>query len=113
MHSGLLQSINDGLIFIVSFIENKLKNYHSSHDSGHMSVPILILVEYRLLFIANQFLLLLRNLSLDSGARQQIHTLNIIGALTALMTRALKNSPEFVLNCTRITAKLSLMENFR
>lgn len=54
----------------------------------------------------------LRNFSLDPVGRSQMQAAEVVGVLCRLM-RVFSASPELVLNCARVTAKLSLLEPFR
>ena len=62
--------------------------------------------------IVTQLVVVVRNLSLDSNGRNQLQNTKIIGILCSLL-KPYKKFPELCLNCVRVTAKLSLQDNFR
>ena len=62
--------------------------------------------------IVVQLVVVIRNFSIDVKGRYQIQNTNIIGILCSLL-KPYKKFPELCLNCVRVTAKLSLQDNFR
>ena len=62
--------------------------------------------------IAVQLVVVVRNFSIDIKGRFQIQNTNMIGLMCSLL-KPYKKFPELCLNCVRVTAKLSLQDNFR
>ena len=59
-----------------------------------------------------QLVVVVRNFSLDTNGKTQLLNTKMVGLLCSLL-KPFKNFPELVLNSLRVTAKLSLQDNFR
>jgi hypothetical protein len=59
-----------------------------------------------------QLVVVVRNFSLDINGKTQLLNTKMVGLLCSLL-KPFKNFPELVLNSLRVTAKLSLQDNFR
>ena len=90
----------------------KTKNEIISKFVGDEANKLCLKIINKLSEIVVQLVVIIRNYSIDSDGKSQLINTKIVGLLCSLL-KPFKNYPELVLNCVRVTAKLSLQDNFR
>lgn len=115
LHLGAVESIGEGLK-----VSGIIANYRLQLESQSIKLQTpsissssrMINIFDKLSQILVQLVAAERNFSLDSQGRLQIQISKSICVICNLF-RLYKSSPELLLNCARVTAKLSLQEPFR
>ena len=74
--------------------------------------PLFDILTSKLALIAAQLVVVVRNTALDSSGRAAVLSSKTVCLLCSLL-RPFRGYPDLVLNCLRVTAKLSLQEPFR
>ena len=90
----------------------KVKNEIISKFVGDKANNLCLKIINKLSEIVVQLVVIIRNYSIDSDGKSQLINTKIVGLLCSLL-KPFKNYPELILNCVRVTAKLSLQDNFR
>lgn len=90
----------------------KMKNEIISKYVGDKANELCLKIINKLSEIVVQLVVIIRNYSTDSDGKSQLINTKIVGLLCSLL-KPFKSCPELVLNCVRVTAKLSLQDNFR
>jgi hypothetical protein len=115
LHLGAIENIGEGLK-----VSGIIANYRLQLESQSVKLQTpsissssrMINIFDKLSQILVQLVAAERNFALDSQGRLQIQTSKSICVICNLF-RLYKTSPELLLNCARVTAKLSLQEPFR
>ena len=120
--SNIIENISEELRTVGSFtvicqkriIQNteKVTNEIISKLVGVKTNEIISKIIHKMSEIVVQLVVIIRNYSIDSHGKAQLINTKIVGLLCSLL-KPFKNYPELVLNCVRVTAKLSLQDNFR
>lgn len=124
MHLSIVERIAEGLRGVGSAV-NHLKQLCESLvkslcENGILSEAEAVtklgrqrsVITAKLSQVLSQLVAVLRNCSLDQSGRTQMLSCEVVGVLCRLL-RPFGEYPELVLNCARVTAKLSLLEPFR
>ena len=121
-NSNIIENVSEELRTVGSFtvicqkriIQNteKVKNEIISKFVGLKANEIISRIIHKLSEIVVQLVVIIRNYSIDSYGKAQLINTKIVGLLCSLL-KPFKNYPELLLNCVRVTAKLSLQDNFR
>ena len=96
----------------ISFNSEKYRKNLISRKNGIDIDQLLKKMVKKMSEIAVQLVVVVRNFSIDIKGRFQILNKNMIGLMCSLL-KPYKKYPELCLNCVRVTAKLSLQDNFR
>ena len=96
----------------ISFNSEKYRKNLISRKNGVDIDQLLKKMVKKMSEIAVQLVVVVRNFSIDVKGRFQILNKNMIGLMCSLL-KPYKKYPELCLNCVRVTAKLSLQDNFR
>ena len=120
--SNIIENVSEELRTVGSFtvicqkriIQNteKVKNEIISKFVGEKANEIISKIIHELSKIVVQLVVIIRNYSIDSYGKAQLINTKLVGLLCSLL-KPFKNYPELLLNCVRVTAKLSLQDNFR
>jgi hypothetical protein len=118
----IIENVSDELRTVGSFtvicqkriIQNteKVKNEIISKLVGVKANEIISKFIHKLSEIVVQLVVIIRNYSIDNYGKAQLINTKIVGLLCSLL-KPFKSYPVLVLNCVRVTAKLSLQDNFR
>ena len=116
LHYGIIETISELLKLMESnkTIQTILMKINDFKDNNNLLINELSLKRYykqiinKLNQILVQIIVVLRNFSLDSNGRAQLLSFKIICRLCSLQ-RIFKDYPDLLLNCARVTAKLSLL----
>ena len=122
-HIGAVSGLSDGLRIVLQVVANAKKENEALQKEvaqGNKSVLLANAAAKRdeaialsqLGYIVVQMTSTIRNFSLESNGRQQLLTNSTVVAVCYLLN-SFQNNAELLLNCVRVTAKLSQFEPFR
>ena len=97
---------------MIIFNIEKTKNNIIDLSTGFSMDVLLNKIVEKLSQCVVQLVVVIRNFSLDINGKTQLLNTKMIGLLCSLL-KPFKKFPELILNCVRVTAKLSLQDNFR
>lgn len=112
--------INEGLITAINISSASKPKASSSARSGGSDTVMVTRAERdlnvtmsQLGSITVQLIAILRNFSLDAGGRNILHDSKCLYYICNIITLYSDSNMELILNCVRVTAKLSLYDIFR